>query len=259
MMYLRLTFFFISLSIFAQESIETSFIKNINIDADTVIGVDNFETLFYTSNNIFYKKTDRNTSNYSNLQLGNIYSANTFNPLKTNIFYKDFNSAIILDNRLAEIYKIDFNNLQPYKNVSQITTGPDNTLWIFNQDLQQLELYDYKTNTTRIKTLPITSKVLDLKSDYNYCYLLTLNYLHVYNYFGSLISKHKNIGYTALSTSNENILLKKENTLYYLKKGNKEVMPISVNKNLINQFFVTNETLYIYNNKNLQQFQLKIK
>ncbi|GAA4234586.1 hypothetical protein GCM10022291_14340 [Postechiella marina] len=258
MMYLRLTFLFISISIFAQESIETSFIKNISIDADTIIGIDNFKTLFYTRNNVFYKKTNNNTSNYSNLQLGNIYSVNTFNSLKTNIFYKDFNTAIILDNRLAEIYKIDFNNLQPYKNVSRITTGPDNTLWVFNQDLQQLELYDYKANITRIKTLPTTSKVLDLKSDYNYCYLLTLNHLYIYNYFGSLISKHKNSGYTALATYNENIILKKENTLYYLKKGNKDVMPISINKNLINQFFVTNETLYIYHNKNLQQFQLKI-
>ena len=83
------------------------------------------------------------------VQLGNITSANAFNPLKINLFYKNFNTVIILDNRLAEIFKIDFNTVQPYKNVSHISTGYDNTLWIFNPDLQQLELFDYKTNQIR--------------------------------------------------------------------------------------------------------------
>ena len=65
------------------------------------------------------------------------------------MFYKDFNTVVILDNRLAEIYKIDFNTKQPYKNVSHITTGYDNALWLFNSDLQILELYDYKADKVR--------------------------------------------------------------------------------------------------------------
>lgn len=258
MTYLRFTLLLLTFSICAQEPIETLLIKQIDIEADVLIGLDNFETLFYINNNVFNKKNTQSTISYSNLQLGDIYSANAFNSLKINIFYKDFNTAAILDNRLAEIYKIDFNNLQPYKNVSRITTGPDNTIWIFNQDSQQLELYDYKTNTIRAKTLPINSSVLDLKSNYNYCFLLTTDYLYVYNYFGSLITKHKNSGFTAITENNENIILKKENKLFYLKNNTKDVVPIATPNFLINQFFVTNESLYIYHNKSLQQFQLKI-
>jgi hypothetical protein len=149
--------------------------------------------------------------------LGDIASAIAFNPLKINLLYSDFNTVIILDNRLAEIFKIDFNALSPYKNVSHISTGHDNTIWLFNQDLQKLELFDYKTRTNRAQTVPVQSRVLDLKSNYNFCWLLTKNYLYVYNYFGSLIKKIKNIGYTALTETNEDVIFYSEDSLFYLK------------------------------------------
>ena len=43
------------------------------------------------------------------MQLGEISSIDAFNALKTTVFYRDFNTVIILDNRLSEIMKIDFN------------------------------------------------------------------------------------------------------------------------------------------------------
>jgi hypothetical protein len=250
-------FLFISYSIFSQETIETSFTKKTELKADTFIASNNFETHYYIKNNALYNQSTNNTLSYSNIQLGNITSANTFNPLKINVFYKDFNTAVILDNRLAEIFKIDFNTIKPYKSISHVSTGHDNTLWVFNQDTQQLELYDYKVNTTRAQTLPIKSNILDIKSNYNYCWLLTKDTLLVYNYFGSLIQKIKNTGYTSICESNGNLILKKDNSLLYLKKDTENIVPISTQNLLINQFFVTNETLYIYNNKILQQYQLK--
>lgn len=250
-------FLFFTTSIFSQEIIEISLIKKTNLDIETLVSINNFGTKYYINNNVFYKADDTNTITYNNLQLGDLETVNTFNPLKINLFYKDFNTVIILDNRLAEIFKIDFNTLQDYKNVTHVSTGYDNTLWIFNQDIQQLELYDYKTNTTRVQTLPVQSNVLDLKSNYNTCWLLTEKYLYVYNYFGSLLKKMKNNGYTAFSESNENIVLKKEDTLFYLNKNDKNPFEISLPNLLIKQFFVTNETLYIYNNETLFEFQIK--
>ena len=56
---------------------------------------------------------------------------------------------------------------------------------------------------------------------------------------------------------NENIIFKKDNTLFYLKKDSGTIIPIALPNLLINQFFVTNETVYIYDNETLHQFQLK--
>lgn len=253
-------FFLYSISICSQESVETSFIKKTKLKADTFVSVNNFDTTFYILDNVLSKNSKETKGidiGYSNFQLGKITTANTFNPLKINIFYKDFNTVLILDNRLAEIFKIDFNLLPDYKNVTHVSTGSDNTLWIFNQNTQQLELFDYKTNSTRAKTLPIQSLVLDIKSNYNYCWILTEKQLYVYDYFGNLLQKMENNDYSSIAVENENIIFKKDNTLFYLKKDSGTIIPIALPNLLINQFFVTNETVYIYDNETLHQFQLK--
>jgi hypothetical protein len=250
----------ISLSVLAQDNILLQTKDSTKIKAKSIFGVDTFGTLYYTSDdNTFNKKTKDTTITYTNFQLGEITTANTFNPLKINLFYKDFNTVIILDNRLAEVFKVDFNTLQSYKNVSFVSTGFDNTLWIFNQDLQQLELYDYKSNKIRLKTVPVQSDVLDIKSDYNNCYMLTEKHLYVYNYFGSLIAKHQNIGYDSMAFSKAHLVLKNEDNLFLLSKNSHEIKPIDSPNLLISQFLVTNETLYIYHDEILRQYQLKLQ
>ncbi|MCB0382483.1 MAG: hypothetical protein KDD05_04075 [Psychroserpens sp.] len=259
MRYLVYIFVFISTTINSQESIDATLLSSINLKVDQIIDIDNFNTLYYIQDNTIYKqKTDGSSINYSNYQLGEITTANTFNPLKINLFYQDFNLVIVLDNRLAEIFKIDFNTIIPYKNVSHVSTGFDNTLWIFNLDFQKLELYDYKTNKTRFSAVPVQSLVLDLESDFNYCWLLTEKYLYQYNYFGSMISKIENTGFTQLSKNNGHLVLKKGDKLYFKHKNEEEIVPINLPKLLINQFLLTNETLYIYDLEKLHKYQLKI-
>jgi len=259
MQYLKHIFLLLPFFAFAQQSIETTFINKTELKAESIIGVDNFETTYYINNNELFK-TERGivSSTYSNIQLGYITSVNTFNPLKINLFYRAFNTVIILDNQLSEMFKIDFNTVQPFKDITHISTGSDNTLWLFNQNTQQLENYDFKTNTTRTQTLPIQGKVLDLKSNYNFCWLLTKNYIHTYNYISSLLSKVKNTGFTKLVETNGNLILQKENQLFYLAKGTEIFIEIKIPKLLIKQFLVTNETLYIYDNEFLHEYRLKI-
>ncbi|WP_299128068.1 hypothetical protein [uncultured Winogradskyella sp.] len=250
----------VSSTVIAQKQVKTILKDSTVFKAKAIFGVDTFGTLYYTTDdNTFHKKTKDTTITYTNFQLSEITSADAFNPLKINLFYRDFNTVVILDNRLAEVFKIDFNTVQPYTNVSFVSTGFDNTLWIFNQDLQQLELYDYKTNKVRLKTVPVQSQILDLKSDYNNCYMLTENYLYVYSYFGSLIAKHKNTGYKSLAFSKAHLILKKQDKLHILSKKSEDIQPIKHPILLISQFLVTNETLYIYHDEILRQYQLKLE
>ena len=251
------TLLLVSFSIVAQKPVDAIFIKETPLKAKTFIGVDNFNAMYVIDKDVLYKKDNAKTISYNNLQLGSITSANVSNPLKINVFYRDFNTVVILDNRLAEIIKLDFNSLEPYKSISCVSPGHDSTLWIFNQITQQLEIYDYNIQKTRAKTMPVSSSVLDIKSNYNTCWLLTDNYLYQFNYFGTLVKKTKNDGYTAIAEDNENIILKKNHSLYYLKKNTNTIVPIHLPNLLIKQFSVTNETLYIYNNETLKEFQLK--
>ena len=117
---------------YSQDTITPIKIKETPLNADQLVGIDNFDTKYYLKGNIFYKKTPNGSLNYSNVQLGHLTSANTFNPLKMVLFYQNFNTVVILDNRLAEVYKIDFNTTQPYRNITHVSSGNDNTLWVFN-------------------------------------------------------------------------------------------------------------------------------
>jgi hypothetical protein len=250
--------FLLTLSMFAQQNIEISFVKKTKLKVETLVGIDNFEITYFLNNNeLFKSEKDIVLSTYSNIQLGHITTTNIFNPLKIILFYKDFNTAVILDNRLTEMFKIDFNTIQPFKDITHISTGINNTLWLFNQNTQQLENYDFKTNITRAQTLPIQGKVLDLKSNYNFCWLLTKDYIHTYNYVGSLLSKIKNTGFTNLVEVNENLILQKENQLFYLDKETNTFTEIKLPKLLIKQFLVTDETLYIYDDEYLHLYGLK--
>ncbi len=256
MNYAKYIFIFIAFSLFAQEKIPVKQIsKSKYIDQKTV-QIDEFGTQYSFNYNTFYSKGTKGNFEYTNIQLGDITSANVFNPLKIYIFYKDFNTVVILDNRLAEIKKIDFNTLNPFRIISKISPANDNNIWIFNENTQQLELFDFINNKTKHTTLPIEGNVLDLESNYNFCWLLTDTFIYTYNYFGSLISKQANNGFEQLRETNGNLILKSNNSLFFLSKKANEITELDLPKLLIKRFFVTNETLYIYDDEFLHQYQL---
>jgi len=256
MKYIKYILLFFPIIFFGQQVISTKLISKHSEELKTLVSIDKYNTLYSFNNTTFYSKGSNGNFEYTNLQLGDITWANTFNPLKINLFYKDFNTVIILDNRLSEIKKIDFNSLSPFRLVSKISSANDNNIWVFNDNTQQLELFDFITNKSKYKTLPIDGVVYDLKSNYNTCWLLTKEHLYIYSYFGSLLKKMKNNGFTSIEESNGSVILKKDNSLFYLKHDSENPLQISVPNLLINRFFVTNETLYIYDGEMLHQYQL---
>ena len=250
--------FLFSLSVFSQNTISIVQHTKTPLQADALIEIDNFNTSYFLRNNTLIKINESENYSYSNVQLNEITSANVFNPLKINVFYKAFNSALILDNRLAEILKIDFNLIKPFRAVTHISTGNDNTIWIYNENTLQIELFDYKSNKSRIVTLPNEGDILDLESNFNFCWLLTTEYIYVYNYAGSLIDKYPNEEYTNIEEKNGNLFLLKDDQLLFKPKNSSKIEALEIPKLLINQFLVTNETLYIYTDEMLHKFQLKI-
>lgn len=224
---------------------------------DWFVGMDNQANTFYIEDNALHQIRQGFKNNYANIQLGKIDQVDIFNPLKINVFYKDFNTVTVLDNRLNEIYKIDFNDIRPYRDIRFCATGHDNTIWLFNQNSQQLEIFDYKQGITRGKTLPIEDDILAIESNFNSCWLMTKDTIYVYNYFGSMIGKIPNEGFTDLVEYNDHLILKKGSELFFSFKDSDEIIPLDLPELLISAFFATDETLYIYDGEFLHSYQLK--
>ena len=98
---------------FSQTSLTANLVESIPLECSRFIGVDQFESIYYLESNILFKKTKKELQNYSVLDKGNLSSVSVFNPLKLALFYKDFNSVTLLDNRLADLISVDFNHLTP--------------------------------------------------------------------------------------------------------------------------------------------------
>ena len=60
------------------------------------------------------------------------------------------------------------------------------------------------------------------------------------------------------STKARGFVYQKKNDLFYLAKDTQTFLAIETPKLLINQFLVTNETVYIYDSKFLYTYRLKI-
>src|SRR5690606_11624796 len=95
-----------------------------------------------------------------------ITSVDLINPLKIWVFYRDFNSVILLDNQLSEVLKI---NLSAFDLVAQTCSmASRNRLWVYDNLTGSLFLVDYQSKKKTSINQPFHSNGEWWKGDYNY-------------------------------------------------------------------------------------------
>jgi len=251
-------FLFILLIPFFCVSQELSFVEKIDLDANLFVGYDSYNDLFYVKNQVLYKKTSTGLMNFKDFQLGEIYSVDIVNPMNIAVYYQDFNTVVLLDNKLTEIERIDFNQISEFTNTSQISVAANTSLWLFNIDLQQLELYNYRSKNKTLVSQPINGEVLYMVSNFNYCFVLTEEKIRIYNIYGSLLAEIPNEGFQKIVQLNENIIAVKDNELYYIDKETREISKIKSPEITIKGLQLTQEYLYIYDGIQVQKFILTL-
>ncbi len=237
---------------------EITFVEKIDLEADTFIGVNSFNETFYIKDQVLYKKTATSLFNFKDFQLGEIQSVDIINPMNIAVYYGDFNTVVLLDNKLTEIERINFNDLRDFINTSNASLSANNSLWIFNIDLQQLELYNYRTLNRVLVSQPIHGDVLSQISNFNYCYILTEEKIRAYNIYGSLLSEIDNDDFEKLILSNERLLAIKNNEIFYISNDAREFTKIKSPEINKKDLQLTQDFLYIYNGKKLHTFKLTL-
>ncbi len=91
---------------------KTQLISSQKIDADEMVGFDGSENMYYIKNNVLFKKNKKELWQYKNISLGKITHVDIQNPLKTILFYENFNTVITLDNQFNETQKINFRRMK---------------------------------------------------------------------------------------------------------------------------------------------------
>ena len=182
--------YLISFSVLGNEnSLELKLISKNETTNENIRGVDNLNNIYSIKNNELIKSSDVKNYYYRNSLYSNISSIDVRNSLKIKLFYEDSNILVVLDNKLSEISKINFNIINPNKIISKFSASNDNNIWVYNELNSKIELYNYINNTFKVVNSEISGEVISLKSNYKYCWVLTDSQLYKFNYFGSLITK----------------------------------------------------------------------
>jgi hypothetical protein len=157
-------------------------------NADVFYGIDDFNSLYYGKEEALFKTDARGTYRFYDIQLGAITTIDLINPLKILLFYEETQTAILLDNRLNELERIDLYQLQPYRYIDYVSLAGERRFWMHNQDENTVELYDYIDNRLIVRTPILKGKVNKLLTDYNFCHALIGDEIITYNTYGSKTS-----------------------------------------------------------------------
>jgi hypothetical protein len=212
--------------------------------------------MYYSKNQVLYKIENNEKFQFQNLQLGDIEQVDILNPLKILVFYKEANTVLILDNRLNEIDRLNFNTIREFKTVDFAGLSKHTWLWIFNVDSQQLELFDYKANTTINRSIPIFKEIQGFKSNYNFCWIQHPNAISLFNINGSKLNEFDLEGLISFNTFKNQVMLLTTSHLKWIDREFNTIQTFKKPKINFNRFYFNDQNLYIYSDKVLNIYRL---
>lgn len=229
--------------------------------ADTFIGIDDFQNLYYTQDNILYKKSSKKLFSYSNIDLGKLTSVNIQNPFKLILFYSDFNAAIILDNNLNELtQKIDFTKETLFNNVDFVTGASQNNLWLFPDD-NKLHLYDYQNNIEILQTQAMTFYdqefiPLSIVSTYKNVWILSKNGVLEFNEYGVFIKKYSLEKIDLIFPFQKGFIYIIDGSIFYNDLMKSLAIPLD-HESTSNSIYVNNSNIFIFDGNQVYEYQIK--
>lgn len=146
------------------------FLTSYTTDKELYIGTDAFGALYTVQDNEFHKRKEGVLLKFKALSLGDITKIDLQNPLQIVLFYKRFNTVVLVDNQLNETKRINFSAVPEPLIAETIGLASQNRLWLYDINTQRLGLCDLAQNAFRPLTPPFTDTIKHYQSDYNFFY-----------------------------------------------------------------------------------------
>lgn len=159
------------------------------------VAVDNLLNVYSLSDTEIkkYNRQDTLFTRFSELNYGEIYSADFSNPMRITVFYRDFNKLIILDNTLNYLRNpIDLVE-DGFNQIHAVCSSYDGGIWMYSRE--NFTLDRYTINLQKDRSVPNLNTIIDsdlevvsmLEKD-NRLYLLADNgTLYIFDIFGAYI------------------------------------------------------------------------
>ncbi|WP_298221592.1 hypothetical protein [Flavobacterium sp.] len=230
------------------------------LNADAFLGYDALGAWYSISENVLSKTTPTELRQYKNPQLGKIARVDLQNPLKLVVFFKNFNTVVLLDNQLNETQKINLSeNNNPILALG-IGLASGNRLWLYDGLSQKIGLYDYTKKDFQKLTTPLANPITYYDSDFNYFRWVDEQRrafrCDVYGKIDALGIIPEN---EQLQWATETVLIyKKGGDLYWYDfVGNKSTL-IEIDKKTFKNFTYKDQILSIFTDQGITNYKISI-
>lgn len=242
----------------SQEVINSIKLETIKLGYDTFLGFDNQQNSYSIKNNVLTKKSPTKQFQYNNLSLGKITNVDFQNPLEIVIFYKNFNTVVLLDNQLNEIKKIDFNLKSTPINLEAVALSSQNQIWIYDSISSKIGLYNVNTDTFKWISTMLENPISYYESDYTHFYWTDI---HLNLYRISIYGAIEKLGIlpnfdTIQFTKNGNSIYKTDDKLYYYDLTSKSSSKIAIDEKIISKFFFRDGILSIFTQNEITNYKI---
>ena len=241
-----------------QELISSTKQNSIKIECEIFLGFDNQQNKYSIKNNILTKNSETITYQYNNLGLGKITRVDFQNPLQIVIFYKNFNTVVLLDNQLNEIKKIDFNLKSTPVSLEAVALSSQNQIWIYDSISSKIGLYNVNTYAFKWISTMLENPISYYESDYTHFYWtdvnLSLYRISIYGTIEKLVILPK---FEAIQlTKSNNLIYQIEHQLYYYDLTSKRSSKIAIDEKIISKFFFRDGILSIFTQNEITNYKI---
>ena len=241
-----------------QELISSTKQNSIKTECDVFLGFDNQQNKYSIKNNILTKNSETITYQYNNLGLGKITRVDFQNPLQIVIFYKNFNTVVLLDNQLNEIKKIDFNLKSTPVTLEAVALSSQNQIWIYDSISSKIGLYNVNTYAFKWISTMLENPISYYESDYTHFYWTDVN-LNLYriSIYGTIEKLGIQSKFDSIQlTKNGNSIYQLENQLYYYDLTSKRSSKIAIDEKIISKFFFGDGILSIFTQNEITNYKI---
>lgn len=243
----------------AQEpSSQLVLISESQVNFDRFIGVDQFGFTYYINSNVLYKSKigQQEVFQFQDFALGQITKVDITNPLKVTLYYEKANSVIILDNRLNELTRVNFNKSQPMMLTAMVSTSRQDQLWVVDMNAQLLHQFNFRSQTLVNSSLPLNTPFNHFASGYNYFFFANDNTVFGFNVYSNKVFELVTGKLDYLSFSYPNLAFIKTQNLHMINIESKKELIISLENIPYQDVYLNAENFYIYDQKNLKTFKV---
>ena len=249
---------FLCFSLQSQEVISAVKVSDTKLTCDIFLGFDNQKSIYSLKNNILSKNSDSTIYQYNNLGLGKITRVDFQNPLQIVVFYKNFNTVVLLDNQLNEIKKIDFNLKSTPVTLEAVALSSQNQIWIYDSISSKIGLYNINTDTFKWISTMLENPISYYESDYTHFYWTDI---HLNLYRISIYGAIEKLGIlpnfdTIQFTKNGNSIYKTDDKLYYYDLTSKSSSKIAIDEKIISKFFFRDGILSICTQNEITNYKI---